>query len=57
MTLKPPNLDDRDFKQLLDEAQRIISNPFPEEKRQAAFLNAEKSNADSHIDLLYQLWA
>lgn len=41
----------------LDEAQRIISNPFPEEKRQAAFLNAEKSNADSHIDLLYQLWA
>lgn len=30
MTLKPPNLDDRDFKQLLDEAQRIIVAECPQ---------------------------
>jgi len=41
----------------IEEARAIISAPFPEEKRQASFLHAEKSNADNHIDLLYQLWS
>lgn len=30
MTLKPPNLDDRDFQQLLDEAKRIIVAECPQ---------------------------
>jgi len=41
----------------LDDACRVISQPFPEEKREAAFQHAEKSDVDSHIGLLYQLWS
>jgi len=40
----------------IDDAYRIISEPFPEEKREAGFTQAEKSDVDSHIGLLYQLW-
>src|SRR5262249_13577808 len=40
----------------IDDARRIISQPFPEEKREAGFLHAEKSDIDGHIRLLYQLW-
>jgi len=40
----------------MEDVRRIISQPFPEEKREAAFLHAEKSNIDGHIDLLYRLW-
>ena len=41
----------------IEEARRIISGPFPEEKRDAGFLHAEKSDVDKHIGLLYQLWS
>jgi glycosyltransferase involved in cell wall biosynthesis len=41
----------------VDDAVRIISQPFPEEKREISFLHAEKSDVDSHIGLLYQLWS
>jgi hypothetical protein len=41
----------------IEDARRIISRPFPEEKREAGFLHAEKSDIDSHIDLLYRLWS
>ena len=30
MTLKPPNLDDRNFQQLLEEAKRIIRTECPQ---------------------------
>ena len=30
MTLKPPNLDDRNFQQLLEEAKRIIKSECPQ---------------------------
>jgi len=41
----------------LDEARRIISGPFPEEKREAAFAHAEKSDIDQHIGQLFDLWS
>jgi hypothetical protein len=41
----------------IEDARRIISQPFPEEKREAGFLHAEKSDIDKHIALLYQLWS
>jgi hypothetical protein len=41
----------------MEDVGRIISRPFPEEKREAGFLHAEKSDVDGHIDLLYRLWA
>ncbi|HLF57998.1 MAG TPA: glycosyltransferase [Alphaproteobacteria bacterium] len=40
----------------VEDVRRIISQPFPEERREAAFLHAEKSNIDGHVDLLYRLW-
>jgi len=41
----------------VEEARRIISAPFPEERREASFLHAEKSDVDRHIELLFQLWS
>ena len=41
----------------IEDARRIISQPFPEDKREAGFLHAEKSDIDKHVGLLYQLWS
>lgn len=41
----------------LDEARAIITQPFPEEKRELSFRHAEKSDIEGHIGLLYQLWS
>jgi len=41
----------------IEDARRIISQPFSEERREAGFLHAEKSDIDGHIGLLYQLWS
>ncbi len=41
----------------IDDARRIISAPFPEDRREAGFLHAENSDVDRHIELLFQLWA
>ena len=41
----------------VEDAYRIITQPFPEEKREQGFLQAEKSDVDSHIGLLFQLWS
>ena len=40
----------------VEDVQRIITRPFPEEKREAGFIHAEKSNIDNHIGLLFDLW-
>jgi len=40
----------------IEDARRIISEPFPDERREAGFLHAEKSDIDKHIELLFQLW-
>lgn len=40
----------------IEDVRRIISQPFPEERREAGFLHAEKSDIDGHINLLFQLW-
>jgi glycosyltransferase involved in cell wall biosynthesis len=41
----------------IDDARRIISQPFPDERREIGFLHAEKSDIDQHIDLLFRLWS
>lgn len=41
----------------IEDARRIISQPFPEDRRQASFEHAEKSDIDKHIELLFQLWS
>jgi glycosyltransferase involved in cell wall biosynthesis len=41
----------------IEDARRIISQPFPDERREAGFLHAERSDIDKHIELLFQLWA
>ncbi|MGZ9219277.1 MAG: glycosyltransferase [Candidatus Binatia bacterium] len=41
----------------LDEALKIISQPFPEELRQLGFAQAKKSDAFEHRALLLDLWA
>ncbi len=40
----------------VEDVRRIIAGPFPEEKREAGFAHAEKSNIDNHIGLLFDLW-
>jgi len=40
----------------IEDARRIISEAFPEERREASFLHAEKSDIDNHIELLFRLW-
>jgi glycosyl transferase family 1 len=40
----------------IEDARRIISEPFPEERREASFLHAERSDIDKHIELLFRLW-
>ena len=40
----------------IEDAYRIICQPFPEEKRELGFLHAEKSDVDSHIWQLFELW-
>ena len=39
-----------------EDVRRIISQPFPEEKREASFAHAEKSDIAKHINLLFDLW-
>jgi len=41
----------------LDEARKIISQPFPEELRQIGFAQAKKSDVLQHRALLFDLWA
>mgnify|MGYP003131207018 CR=1 FL=1 len=40
----------------IDEARKIISQPVPEDIREAGFVQAEKSNINNHISLLTDLW-
>lgn len=40
----------------IEDVRDIITKPFPEEKREAGFVHAEKSNVDNHIGLLFDLW-
>jgi hypothetical protein len=40
----------------VDDARRIISQPFPDEMREAAFAHAEKSDVAQHIGVLTGLW-
>lgn len=41
----------------LEDARRIVSQPFPDEHREISFLHAEKSDIDKHIELLFRLWS
>ena len=41
----------------VDEAVRIVSQPFPEEKREQGFEQAKKSDARKHISILQDLWS
>lgn len=41
----------------LDEVSRIISEPFPESKRQKGFEQAKQSDIRAHISKLERLWA
>jgi len=39
-----------------DEVERLIRHPVPEDRREAGFVHAMRSDVDSHINLLYDLW-
>ena len=38
------------------EAERLLRGPVPEDRREAGFAHARRSDVDGHIGLLYDLW-
>jgi hypothetical protein len=39
-----------------EEVERLIRGPVPEDRREAGFVHAMRSDVDGHIGLLYDLW-
>jgi len=40
----------------LEEVERLVRGPVPEDRREAGFVHAMRSDVDGHIGLLYDLW-
>jgi len=40
----------------IEEAHRVVRGPLPEDRREAGFAHAMRSDVDGHIGLLYDLW-
>ena len=40
----------------IEEVERLIRGPVPEDRREAGFVHAMRSDVDGHIGLLYDLW-
>ena len=40
----------------IEEVERLVRGPVPEDRREAGFAHAMRSDVDGHIGLLYDLW-